>query len=104
MTAAPALVLVTASLLGRASSTYTGRYDSFLCLGELLRSCCVNLGFDVEQADGVVLNADVFAVRGEHSHLVLQGGYDARTKLSELDSSWWKGDEITLAFRPTGDG
>jgi hypothetical protein len=49
-------VLVECTFLG---DKYCSHYYGRICCGELLRSCCVNLGIDPDMVDGNLLNVRV---------------------------------------------
>jgi hypothetical protein len=38
---------------------YTGYFDLNLCLGEVIRNCCVNIGIDPDTVDGITKNVIV---------------------------------------------
>ena len=69
------LVRVESSLASR----YSGLYDADLCVGEVIRNVCVNLGIDPDTQDGYTKNVNVFV--GESSDT---WDYDPNTNLSVL--------------------
>lgn len=40
-------------------SNYVAEYCSDLCIGEVIRNCCVNLQIDPDTVDGITLNVKV---------------------------------------------
>ena len=40
--------------------TYSASYDSEICVGELIRNLCVNLGIDPDTRDGITENITVY--------------------------------------------
>ncbi len=48
---------------------YTSRYQSDLCVGEVIRNCCVNLGIDPDTEDGVTRNISVFRKNNPETRL-----------------------------------
>lgn len=39
--------------------SYKGEYEKSLCIGEVVRNCCVNMGIDPDTQDGVTENVIV---------------------------------------------
>lgn len=52
---------------------YHGSYDMDVCLGELVRNCCVNLGIDPDTHDGVTHNILVYRLPDNHGNKEVAG-------------------------------
>ena len=50
---------------------YETSYLGDVCIGEVIRNCCVNLGIDPDTHDGVTRNAMVFVLDGSGNESLL---------------------------------
>ncbi len=47
------------------SLSYSGYYSTSICIAELIRNCCVNLGIDPDTVDGFTKNIKVMNITKE---------------------------------------
>jgi hypothetical protein len=66
---------------------YTTSYEFHICIGEIIRNCCVNIGIDPDTVDGVTKNILVYRVEQNNNNEPLIWHYNPTMKLCDCSST-----------------